>query len=180
MQKELNLLRCILQHLRAGELQELQRFLYEAQHQDKYLFLLGNLPFFDNCKFQQQTQSGDVFLHDANLDRYRHLDHVSKQLRDIASEGAAGGGGKDTPPGNVTVGNRCNMLFVEGCLDKVQAGFQRGGWADYEGNEGFQGDEYGGQEMGGRHVPDGKPGFRSQSRPHELGHSAQQPINTDF
>ena len=56
---------------------EVQQFLEEIGDHEKYLQLLGNMPMFDNCEFQQQTQSGDLFIQDKNLEKQNNLDDVS-------------------------------------------------------------------------------------------------------
>ena len=48
---ELKILSTIFDHLRGGKLQQVQSFLHENLCQDKHLYLLGNLPFFDNVSY---------------------------------------------------------------------------------------------------------------------------------
>lgn len=111
------ILSAVFDHLRGGKLQEVQSFLNATRCDDKYLYLLGNLPFFDNCSYAQQTESGDVFLNDLDLGRHNDLDRLTKKL---------GFGSDDLTDENVCIGNRCNMLFVEGCLTKLKMDFESG------------------------------------------------------
>jgi len=73
----------------------------------KYQWLVGSLPHFDNLRFAQQAASEDLFLHDAQLEKQISLQQASKQL----------GPGNEA---NVILGNRMNLLFVETCISKVE------------------------------------------------------------
>lgn len=62
---ELTVLAAMFEYLRAGRLNEIQAFLVSNPVlADKYSMLTGNLPFFDNCDYAQQSQSGDLFIND--------------------------------------------------------------------------------------------------------------------
>jgi hypothetical protein len=72
---------------------------------DKYMQLIGNLPFFDNIQFEQQTQSENLFIQDSNHEKQIVVDYTSKKLNDCGK--------------NVIVGNRNNLLFVETCIARI-------------------------------------------------------------
>ena len=95
----------LFDHLRGGKLQEAQQFLLEIGSMDKYMQLIGNLPFFDNIQFEQQTQSENLFIQDSNHEKQIVVDYTSKKLLECGK--------------NVLVGNRNNLLFVETCIARI-------------------------------------------------------------
>jgi len=52
---ELEIFKVLFDHLRGGKLQEVQQLLISLGSMDKYLQLIGNMPFFDNIQYEQQT-----------------------------------------------------------------------------------------------------------------------------
>ena len=48
---ELRVLHTIFDWLRAGRLSEVQQFLEQTDNSQQYLWLIGNIPFFDNFKY---------------------------------------------------------------------------------------------------------------------------------
>ena len=93
--------------LRGGQLRECQEFLNQIHSNDKYLALIGNMPFFDNCNFSQQTESQDLFLGDRSVERQSNISQIEKML------------GEDSVRQNSTLGNRNNLIFVDSCLEEL-------------------------------------------------------------
>lgn len=95
----------IFEHIRSGQFQEIQEKLIEANLIDKFLWLIGSLPHFDNIEFTQRTDcNGDSDLVPNDTDRENNLD----KLRTSAECGI-----------NYAGGNRCNLLFIETCLENI-------------------------------------------------------------
>jgi hypothetical protein len=45
----------LFEYLRAGKLSEAQSSLSESEHYEKYLWLIGSLPHFDNISFKDES-----------------------------------------------------------------------------------------------------------------------------
>lgn len=95
----------LLKYLRAGKIVDAQNMLLETNHCEKFLWLCGSIPLFDNVSYSENVAEGNNLPND--LDRELNLQHIG------ATSEASGE--------NVITGNRQNLMFVKTALDHIHA-----------------------------------------------------------
>ena len=93
----------VFELLRGGKLILAQKELEEVGEYEKYMWLMGSEPLFDNSESVSTCQG----LLPVLQEHHDILEHVERR----ASEGQA----------HVVTGNRTNLLFVQTCIEKIKS-----------------------------------------------------------
>ena len=89
--------------LRGGKLIQAQKELDEANEFEKYMWLMGSEPLFDNSESVSTCQG----LLPVLQEHHDILEHVEMKATDGQT--------------HVVTGNRTNLLFVQTCIEKIKS-----------------------------------------------------------
>ena len=105
-ESDLRCLQAIFELLRAGNLKEAQSQLEQGNHFDKYLWLLGSQPMFDNIQYSETCEYLDLIPTD--IIREQSLPKIQKSQEEYEID-------------NFVYGNRTNLMFVDSCFAHIES-----------------------------------------------------------
>ena len=91
--------------MRAGQDSEAQIDLQQKNGHEKFLWLIGSQPHFDNIEFEQTNEVDDLIV--SSSDRELNLDSLNRLE-------------ENTEGTNYVGGNRTNLLFIDSCFEHIK------------------------------------------------------------